>query len=182
MTGGKASLAVRFWRMVDTAGPVPAARPELGPCWTWTGTTQPDGYGKISGDRGGRRATMRAHRVSWELHLGPIPRGVFVLHRCDTPRCVNPGHLFLGTAADNSRDMVAKGRSLRGDRCPARAHPERLRRGERHRWAKLTAREVGVARSLRRRGLTYRAIADRLGRRYGTVYDAVTGRNWRSLG
>ena len=181
MRGGRAPLAERFWRMVDRAGPVPAACTALGSCWLWTGTTKPDGYGKISGDRRGRQRTLRAHRVSWELHRGPIPDDAYVLHRCDDPRCVNPAHLFLGSPADNARDMVAKGRSLRGDRCPARAHPERLPHGERHKWAKLTAAVVLAARDLRRRGHSYRAIADELGLRYGTVYQVVTGRKWRWL-
>jgi hypothetical protein len=53
-----------------------------------------------------------AHRMSWEMHFGPIPEGMLVLHHCDVRRCVRPDHLFLGTARDNTRDMIAKGRGF----------------------------------------------------------------------
>ena len=78
-------------------------------CHLWIGGADPDGYGVIS--RQGRRGKQeRAHRVAYELFVGPIPDGICVLHRCDTPACVNPEHLFLGTNLDNVRDRDAKGR------------------------------------------------------------------------
>ena len=97
------TLADRFWGRV-TRGPRSA-------CWLWTGGIGRDGYGKIhdAADR-----TLAAHRVAWELFHFPIPEGYLVIHACDTPRCVNPGHLLLGTHAANMRDMVAKGRARNG--------------------------------------------------------------------
>lgn len=80
--------------------------PEAG-CWLWLGRTAPNGYGRMGA---GRNRQYAAHRVSWEFHRGPIPAGLIVCHKCDTRRCINPDHLFLGTHADNARDRDAKGR------------------------------------------------------------------------
>lgn len=79
-------------------------------CWLWTGARHPQGYGFIKRKDG---TQLRAHRVAYELAYGPIPPGLQVCHRCDNPRCIRPGHLFLGTARDNAADMVAKGRAAR---------------------------------------------------------------------
>lgn len=89
----------KFWSRVR--------RGEPDSCWLWTAGATSDGYGEIR--LGGK--LRYAHRTSWEIQNGPIPDGLFVLHKCDTPRCVNPSHLFLGTRLDNFDDMRAKGRA-----------------------------------------------------------------------
>lgn len=87
-----------FTKVTKTAG-----------CWLWNASKDGKGYGVIGLSVPVRRHG-KAHRVSWELHKGAIPAGMAVLHKCDTPACVNPEHLFLGTQADNMRDCSAKGR------------------------------------------------------------------------
>lgn len=80
-------------------------------CWIWRGSQGSSGYGVIHAH--GR--LKAAHRVSYELHVGEIPKGMCILHSCDDPRCVNPDHLSLGTRADNCRDKVNKGRHAHGE-------------------------------------------------------------------
>src|SRR5689334_22633122 len=79
-------------------------------CWEWNGRTDKNGYGSLGVRIDRQRKTLTAHRVSHELNIGPVPIGMFVLHRCDNPACVNPSHLWLGTHTDNMKDMVNKRR------------------------------------------------------------------------
>lgn len=113
--------AVRFWSFVDKGGPVPPHRPELGPCWTWLGAPRSVGYGGFH--PGGAGRTMLAHRYSWRLVHGDPPIALYVLHACDNRKCVRVDHLFLGTAKDNTRDMLAKGRGSNGEAPRGEANP-----------------------------------------------------------
>ena len=88
-------------------------------CWLWIGAFNQYGYGVIYMGTGRGHVPNRAHRISWEIHRGPIPYGLCVLHRCDNPSCVRPDHLFLGTQSENVRDAVVKGRNARGSRIAA---------------------------------------------------------------
>lgn len=96
----------QFWARVDQHGPVPTSQPHLENCWIWTGARSSNGYGRIQSNR----RNLWAHRVAFQYANGVIEPGALVLHRCDTPLCVRPAHLFLGTHADNTRDAARKGR------------------------------------------------------------------------
>jgi hypothetical protein len=179
----KEPLVDRFWRKVDmTAGPAG--------CWLWMATKNQQGYGEIEESR----RVLRAHRVSWEFCIGPIPKGMFVCHHCDNPSCVNPAHLFLGTHADNMRDMVAKGRQnfqvhpelvARGEQHGSHIHPERRPYGKRngshthpekrprgigHKNSKITEVQVLEIRALYAQGEISQA---KLGLRYGITQTNV---------
>lgn len=104
MSRSRKSLEERFWAKVE----------KTDECWLWRGSTIWDGYGQIMVRLPDGKPTMaRVHRVAWELLVGPIPDGLWVLHHCDTSICVRPGdrHLFLGTHDDNMRDQWAKKRN-----------------------------------------------------------------------
>lgn len=75
-------------------------------CWLWKGCVDGSGYGQVK-DKG---RIWKSHRYSFSIYVGDIPEGLCVLHTCDVPSCVNPEHLFLGTKADNTKDMIEKGR------------------------------------------------------------------------
>lgn len=151
------SFEVRFWRKVEKSSG----------CWEWTGTLEKNGYGRVRTSNPRRQVFV--HRASWELAHGPIPEGLFVLHKCDNPKCVNPVHLFLGTQQDNIDDMRQKGRAINV-------------RGERHGRAKITevqAREI-LARYAAG-GITQQALADEY--RLHPIYlnKIITGKSWTHL-
>ena len=94
-------IAEQFWSRVE----------KTDSCWLWTGSTNKYGYGLTHRGGPNQATTRRAHRMAWELCNGPIPKGLWVLHKCDNPPCVNPDHLFVGNRSDNMKDAAAKGRN-----------------------------------------------------------------------
>jgi hypothetical protein len=146
----------RFWARVDKNGPV---HPEHGRCWRFISTSS--GYGRFS--------PMRAHRFSWTIHRGPIPKGKSVLHKCDNPNCVNPKHLFLGTQQDNLADMREKGKQVRGEAQGS---------------AVLTAEDI-VAIRKRYRRYSHKDGAGAMAKEYGVgivqVWKIVKGLQWKHI-
>lgn len=132
-------------------------------CWNWKRSLNTGGYGNT----GARRGEMAAHRLSYVLFVGNIPEGAWVLHRCDNRRCCNPDHLFLGSRQDNMDDMVAKGRSSRGE----------SRRGH-----KLTGSDVVDIRSRYADGsANQQRLADEYGVTNQTISSIVRGKKWKHV-
>lgn len=151
----KATRAERFWGNVT---------PSDG-CWLWQGRRIPTGYGYMYDPETG--TTMGAHRISYELHRGPIAAGLCVCHTCDTPACVNPDHLWLGTRRQNSQDMCKKGRCRSGGT-----------NGSRHGRSKLTEESARQIVQLANSGAKHRDLAERFGVTKSTVTSVVAGETW----
>jgi hypothetical protein len=148
-------------------------------CWLWTKSIAKSGYGQI----GFMGKNAYAHRVAWIVHNGDIQEGLHVLHKCDVKACINPCHLFLGTAAENVRDMIAKGRARMsgpsGDRNPLRLYPGLLS-GEKHGMAKLTANAVKQIRNRYAAGETQKSLSREFGVNQPHISRIVRNTNWRT--
>lgn len=157
------AVSVRFWRQVDRRGD--------SECWAWLGSVGKRGYGRFTAgsrvDRSVRK--LPSHRTAWEITNGPIPDGLFVLHRCDNRRCCNPDHLWLGTHLDNMADMRAKGRRLGKSAI-----------GSAVKGSKLTEEQVSQLRALHPH-LGYGAIAKRFGIAKSTARDIIVRKWWRHV-
>lgn len=175
----------KFWERLDTTGSTG--------CWEWPGTRINDGYGQVQ-MRGKR---WYAHRLAYTLTFGQIPDGLMVCHHCDNPPCCRPDHLFLGTCLDNKADQRAKGRTLTGDRNPARWPGTRLLRGEewyrhcmtpnraqgeRHPNASVTEEQVREIRRLYEAGsVTISALARQYGVTRHAVLQIVRRQTWKHV-
>jgi len=141
-----------------------AIEPDLNSgCWLWSGVILGNGYGQVRIDN----KKWLAHRLSWSLHSGNVPRGLLVLHRCDVRACVNPHHLFLGTHRDNINDCVAKGR-----------YPNKG--GETAPNSKLTQAAVDGIWEAIECGETQAAIAARFGTTRQNVSAIKRGKSWNA--
>lgn len=133
-------------------------------CWLWTGSLVGGGYGRFGVDG----EDKIAHRYSWELHNGPIPKGLNALHKCDTPACINPDHLFIGTQKDNMQDCVKKGRYV----APT---------GERNAQSKLKNEDVIKIRKLRKQGLTCEALGGEFDVSGSTICQVCNNKAWKHV-
>lgn len=147
----------RFWKKVVLTSE----------CWLWKGTRR-SGYGFVSWKtEDGARVEYRAHRVAYEIAFGAIPEGLCVCHKCDNPACVRPGHLFLGTRADNNADKDRKGRGVYVG-------------GEAHGMSKLNANIVATMRTIYREGKTpMRVFVQQYGVCHSTIRNAIRGATWK---
>lgn len=164
-------------------------------CWEWAGYRDDEGYGVFysSTAGGARRNSMPAHRAAFFIAFGVLPGPIKVRHKCDNRPCVRPDHLVLGTQAENMRDMVERGRSLRGDRHPSRRYPHRLARGAAH-WTHrrpelvargprtnrtpLTPESVLQIRVERAAGASLTALGKKFGVDRSTIHNVVARKTW----
>lgn len=128
-------------------------------CWEWNRTIDVRGYGviRVNGKK------IKAHRLSYELKNGKIPDGLFVCHKCDNPRCVNPGHLFVGTTQENTADRNRKNRQMRGVK---------------HWCAKLTD---DIVREIRSKNMTSKEAFDVYGVNKGIFYNIRWRKTWKHI-
>lgn len=137
-----------------------------GECWIWTAAQDQRGYGRF---RDEELALTGAHQFSFKIKNGRPAEG-WVLHKCDTPACVNPDHLFEGTPLDNVKDMDAKGRRRHGDR-----------KGEKHGHSKLTNEDISEIKKLRQEGLLLREIADQFSVTIQSIWAVLNGKTWTHI-
>lgn len=134
-------------------------------CWDWKKKKFGAGYGFI---QKGRNKSILAHRASWMIHHGPIPDGLWVLHKCDNPTCTNPEHLFLGNRKDNTDDMIKKGR-------------KNPLMGTKHPNVKLLAYQVIEIRQLIKEGISQRQLGKKYKVSPSTIQNIADGKTWKQV-
>lgn len=159
----------RFWAKVQ----------KTEACWLWLASKQelPHGYGYFRFD--GR--TQSAHRVAYQLVKGPIPTGLWVLHTCDNAECVNPDHLYLGTHADNTADMVRRNRCARGERHGLHIRPEATLRGDQCSWRTLNESDVREIRASYGPNCSQSVLAKQYGVTQPTISAVLLRKKWRHV-
>lgn len=149
-------------------------------CWNWLKSKNEKGYGKTRSEG----KLHYTHRLSWELVNGKIPVGLFVLHKCDNPSCINPNHLFLGTSKDNFEDMMKKGRSNHptGIRHGSKTKPDKVVRGEKIFTSKLNTSLVLEIREIKKStGVSNNVIAEKYGVTPPTIRHIVNRTSWTHI-
>lgn len=161
------SATVRFWRRVNKDGPTNTRRPELGPCWLWTGSHGEDKHGQPTyGQIMVASKRMGAHRFSFLLHGGTVPDGLEIMHACDTKLCCRPSHLSAGTRSQNLLDGFA---------APAN---QGVCAGENNGRARLTWTDVHAIRAARAAGATQPDLARRYGVSQVQIHHIERGKRW----
>ena len=134
-------------------------------CWLWKGGKLKTGYGIHNfGYR-----SIGAHRAAWVIFNGPIPDGLLVCHKCDNPQCVNPDHLFVGTAQENHQDRAKKGRSAD-------------RHGEKHPCNKFLDEDIVRIRKMHKEGIGQVEIANIYRVTPSTISLIVNHKRWSHIG
>jgi hypothetical protein len=155
------STIERFWSKVDKKKSLIFYGGSR--CWEWTGGHITKGYGMFFVGFNNKGA----HVVSYEIHFGTVPSGMYVCHNCDNPGCVNPSHLFIGTADDNNKDKVKKGRQAVGTKTKS---------------SKITERDVMAIREMYSSGdFTQQAISDKFKIKRRQVSHIVRREHWRHI-
>ena len=134
-------------------------------CWNWIGSKDRDGYGVFGHHR---NKQIRAHRASYSFYIGEIPNKMMICHSCDNPSCINPKHLFVGTAKDNTQDMIKKQR-----------RPVLF--GSNHPNAKLTEHQAHEIKQLRKQNVLLTDIANQFGISFQTVSSIAKGTTWKRI-
>jgi hypothetical protein len=128
-------------------------------CWIWTGQKSQKGYGVLQVQKNNKIKKYRAHRLSYELFKEPIPEGLYVCHSCDTPACINPAHLWVGTVQENNADKVNKSRTS----------------------AKLNKEQVVEIKKMLAEGHSKYQLGKMYGVHPRTIFDIKKGRTWRHV-
>ena len=137
-------------------------------CWNWTGRLVGKGYGRVGLGGAGAKEIL-AHRLSYQMHKGPIPEGMVVMHKCDNPRCVNPDHLDAGTQSQNIKDAFSRGRKLM---------PTKKARGEECGASKLMEADVL---NIRESKLSFSKLAAAYGVNKSTIERIKYRKTWRHI-